>query len=381
MRVCHVIHGLAAGGAEQVLVDLGRAAPAVGLDLSVLSLMRFDERSVNLPALEQAGVSVASLGLSTRWDPRAFRRADEVVRRLRPDVLHTHLKHADLVGAAVAHRQRIPLVSTLHVIEDRPGPLGRLKRSAARAARDRVAARTVAVSQAQRSWYVDALGGDAARTVVVRNGVPAPPPPDAAARAAVRTELGAPPEACLALTAAVMRPGKGLPDLLDALALVPATSPLFVVLVGDGPERAQLEEQAASRPAVAARVRFAGWRDDVPRLLSCADLAVHPSHADALPTALIQAMAAGVPAVATDVGGTPEVVGDGAALLVEPAQPSALAAALTRLAADPNLRVQMGQQARSRYEQEFRVELWAERLKGLYAEVLAEASAPGGSAR
>lgn len=381
MRVCHVIHALSAGGAEQVLVDLARAAPAVGLDLSVLSLMRFDEHSVNLPALERAGVAVASLGLATRWDPRAFARAEQEVRRLGPAVLHTHLKHADLVGALVAQRQRLPLISTLHVIEDRPGPLGRLKRSAARAARDRVAARTIAVSQAQRSWYVDTLGGDPARIVVVRNGVPAPDPADAGTRAAVRAELGVPPQACLAVAAAVLRPGKGLPDLIEALALVPAGSPLFVVLAGDGPERAQLEAQAAARPEVAARMRFAGWRDDVPRLLACADLAVHPSHADALPTALIQAMAAGVPAVATRVGGTPEVVGAGAGVLVEPAQPAALAAALGQLAGDPELRAQMGRQARSWYDQEFRVELWARRLTRLYADVLAEAAGtPSGAA-
>jgi glycosyltransferase involved in cell wall biosynthesis len=381
MRVCHLIHALSAGGAEQVLVDLAHAAPAAGLELAVLSLMRFDEQSVNLPALEQAGVSVASLGLTTRWDPRAFAAAEQVVRRLRPSVLHTHLKHADVVGAVVARRCQVPLVSTLHVIEDQPTALGRMKRSLARVARDRVAARTIAVSQAQRDWYIEGLGGDATRTVVVRNGVPAPALPDAPTRAAVRAELGVPSGACLAVTAAVMRPGKGLEDLLEAMARVPRGTDLVLALAGDGPERARLQAQAHERPQVAARIRFLGWRDDVPRLLACADLAVHPSHADALPTALVQAMAAGIPAVATRVGGTPEVVPAGAGILVEPGQPAALAAALVQLAADPAQRGSMGRSARSWYEQQFRVDTWARRLTLLYAEVLAEERVPDGVER
>lgn len=381
MRVCHVIHALSAGGAEQVLVDLAHAAPAAGLELAVLSLMRFDEQSVNLPALQRAGVSLTSLGLTTRWDPRAFAAAEQVVGRLRPAVLHTHLKHADLVGAVVARRCRVPLVSTLHVIEDRPTGVDRMKRSLARMARDRIASRTIAVSQAQRDWYVDRLGGNPARTVVVRNGVPAPAQPDALQRAAVRAELGVPGEACLAVTAAVMRPGKGLEDLIEALARLPPGTDLVLALAGDGPERARLQALAQARPEVAARMRFLGWRDDVPRLLACADLAVHPSHADALPTALVQAMAAGTPAVATRVGGTPEVVPVDAGLLVEPGQPAALAAALAQLAGDPARRAGMGRGARSWYEQQFRVDAWAHRLSLLYAEVLAEQPLPVGVAR
>ena len=376
MRVCHVIHALSAGGAEQVLVDLARAAPGADLEMSVLSLMRFDETSVNLPALRDAGVEVATLDLSTRWDPRALARADAVVARLRPALLHTHLKHADLVGAAVARRRRIPLVSTLHVIEDRPGLVGRAKRRAARAARDRVAARTVAVSQAQRSWYVDRLGGHPDRTVVVRNGVPAPPPVDPAQRAAIRAELGVPGTAVLALATAVMRAEKGLADLLDAVALLPADLDVVVVLVGDGPERARLEEQARARPEVAARVRFAGWRNDVPRLLACADLAVHPSHADALPTAVLQAMAAGVPVVATSVGGTPEALGPGAGVLVPPHSPAELAAALADLVADAATRQVMAERAREFHDRELRVDRWAARLAALYADVAAVAQVP-----
>lgn len=376
MRVCHVIHALTPGGAEQVLVDLAGAAAGAGLEMSVLSLMAFDERAVHRPVLERTGVQVRSLGLSTRWDPRAFARADATIRALRPDVLHTHLKHADLVGASVALRRGMPQVSTLHVIEDRPSGLGHVKRAAARLVRDRVAARTIAVSEAQRAWYVERLGGDPQRTVLIRNGVTAPPVAGAVDRAALRAEFAVPEGALVAVTAAVLRPGKGIPDLLDALQRLPTDVSVVVVVAGDGPEREALEARAARSPTVTARVRFAGWRTDVPALLAAADLVVHPSHADALPTAVVQAMAAGVPAVATDVGGTAEVVGQDAGRLVPPHNPVRLAEALADVLRDHELRQRMASCARARYESEFRVDAWAQRLAAMYAEVLAASDRP-----
>jgi glycosyltransferase involved in cell wall biosynthesis len=117
---------------------------------------------------------------------------------------------------------------------------------------------------------------------------------------------------------------------------------------------------------------FAGFRDDVAGLLAAADLVVHPSHADALPTALIHALAAGVPAVATRVGGIPEIVGDGAGVLVPPAEPAALAAAVRALTGDPGRRQEMGEAARERFADQFEGTAWARRLAALYAEVLGE---------
>ena len=110
--------------------------------------------------------------------------------------------------------------------------------------------------------------------------------------------------------------------------------PVRFVLAGSGPEEARLRARVEAE-GLAGRVVFAGFREDVAALLAAADLVVHPSHADALPTALIHALAAGVPAVATRVGGIPEIVGDDAGVLVPPAEPAALAGAVRDLAGDP----------------------------------------------
>lgn len=371
MHACHLIHGLGSGGAENVLVDLARVSRDAGLELSVVAMMD-TAGARHADELRELGIRVHSLGMSSRWDPRAFGRALRLVRRLGPDVVHSHMKHADLVGAVVARRLHLPWVSTLHVIEADSGAVARGKRWVAGSVRRRLAARTIAVSDAQRDWYLRTFPADAATVVTVHNGVLPEVTPDAGARRELRTSLGVEPGAVLALAVAVMRPGKGLEDLLAATAVLPADSAVQVVLAGDGPDRVSLESLAAADPRIANRVRFVGYRTDVPALMQAADLVVHPSHADALPTVLMQAMAAGRPIVATDVGGIPEIVGSDAGVLVPAGGPVRLAGEVDALARDPERRAAMGVAGGLRFAAMFDAHTWARRLLELYEDVRAQ---------
>ncbi len=367
VRVCHVIHNLQPGGAEALLVDLARSAAQAGLELSVVQLVDHPDPSTS-DRLRALDVPVVSLGLSSRWDPRAFPRALRALRRLDPAVVHTHLKHADLVGGAVAHRLGVPHVSTLHLIEADVGPLGRAKRWLAGQGR-RFAALTIAVSEAQREWYLASFPADPARVVTIRNGVTRPEQEAAGRLAGLREEWQVGRADVLAVNVAVMRPGKGHEDLLQAAARLPEDSCLRLVLVGDGENRASLERLVDQDPRLTGRVRFAGFRSDVATVLQAADLVVHPTHADALPTALIEALATGTPAVATRVGGVPEVVGD-AGELVEVGDVAALAATMDALARDPGRREELSARARRRFDEEFDADRWARRLRERYAELL-----------
>jgi glycosyltransferase involved in cell wall biosynthesis len=306
-----------------------------------------------------------------RWDPRAVPRALAELRGFGPQVIHTHLKHADIVGGVAGAVLHLPVVSTLHIVEDAPaGTLGRFKRSAGLAVRRRVAAQTIALSSAQRQWYRDLTGSDD-RLVVLPNGVADPGVPDPAERSRLRAELGVPIGQALVVTASLMRPEKGHRLLLDAVAQLPADVSPVVALAGDGVLRAELEARVASDAHLRDRIRFLGYRDDVPGLLAAADLVLHPSLADALPTTLMQALAVGVPVLATDVGGIPDVVGTDAGVLVPP-EPGAMAAALTRLLADDAVRARMGTAGRARFLERFEAVGWAARLRALYDAVLAE---------
>jgi glycosyltransferase involved in cell wall biosynthesis len=136
------------------------------------------------------------------------------------------------------------------------------------------------------------------------------------------------------------------------------------LVAGDGPLRSSLQDEAAGLPD--GRVVFAGFREDVDRILFAADFVVHPSLADALPTALIHAIAASLPVIAFEVGGVPEIVPAGGGILVAPGDSAALAGAVATLAADPDRRVWMGKQGRERYDEEFTAIRWARRLRSLY---------------
>jgi glycosyltransferase involved in cell wall biosynthesis len=369
LRVTHVIHSLGPGGAENVLVELAAAAPSAGLELQVVGLSPV-ERPVHAETLRRMGVPVAQLDLP-RWDPRAVPGLVRALRPFRPHVVHTHLKHADLVGAVAGALLHLPVVSTLHVVEDSPaGALARYKRTAGLVVRRRSAARTVALSTRQREWYEELTATDRG-LVVLPNGVADPGTPDPAARAALRAELGAGDGRPLVASASLMRPEKGHALLLDAVARLPREVRPVVALAGDGELRGELEARVAADPALHGQVRFLGYRDDVPALLAAADLVLHTSLADALPTTVIQALAVGVPVVATRVGGIPDIVGTDAGVLVEP-DAAAVAAAVTGLLADAAARARMGTAGRRRFLESFEAVGWAGRLRDLYTEVLAE---------
>jgi glycosyltransferase involved in cell wall biosynthesis len=364
-RATHVIHDLRPGGAEHVLVDLASVARRAGIELSVVSLLPIDGLRY-AAALVESGVRVETLGLRAWWDPRGPKRMRRVLADLAPDLVHTHLKHADVIGGRAAARLGIPHVSTLHLVEDDPGRVAAWKRDVAVRSRMRTAERTVAVSDALRDWYLSHSGAPPESVVTLRNGVPDPGPSDLAETEAVRRELDVPEHALVAVMVAVMRPGKGHDVLIEAARLVEDSSVVFV-LVGGGVEEPGLRADAAGDD----RIVFAGFRDDVSRVLAASDFVVHPSLADALPTALIHALAAGRPIIASDVGGIPEIVPERGGLLVPPGDAAALASAIDRMASAADTRDWMGKRGRERYDAEFQAITWAEGLRDLYGEIVA----------
>lgn len=372
LRVAHLIHCLGPGGAENVLVELAAVADTADLDLVFVGLSPTHD-NVHARLLRKMGAPVVELGLG-RWDLRAIPRAAAVLREHRIDVVHTHLKHADLVGSAAGARLGLPVVSTLHVIEAVPdGRVHALKRTAGLLARRRFAARTIALSRSQREWYTS-LSGDDRGLVVLPNGVADPPASTPDARSALRAQLGVPEHGLLVVSASLMRPEKGHELLLDAVRLLPAALLVTVALAGDGPLRGALEARVAADALLRERVRFLGYRDDVPALLAAADLALHTSLADALPTTLIQALSVGTPAVATQVGGIPDIVGHRETGLLAPTDAADIAAAVVELSGDADLRARMAAAGRQKFLERFEAVGWARRLRSVYDSVLAEGS-------
>jgi glycosyltransferase involved in cell wall biosynthesis len=164
-----------------------------------------------------------------------------------------------------------------------------------------------------------------------------------------------------------LHPQKGFDVLVEALGRVPDAA---LVIAGEGDERAALEAQAR-RLGVEDRVVLAGYRDDVPDLLAAADAAVFSSRFEGSPLSVIECMATGTAIVATRVGGVPELLEDGEqALLVPPEDARALAAALGRVIAEPELRERLGNAARARQRSEFAIDPMLDRVIDLYERLL-----------
>jgi glycosyltransferase involved in cell wall biosynthesis len=167
-----------------------------------------------------------------------------------------------------------------------------------------------------------------------------------------------------------MDPVKGLGDLVAAMREIGARTTAHLLLVGDGPAR-RSTEALVRRDGLTARVHFLGERSDVPSCLRAADLFVFPSYTEGLPNALLEAMAAGLAVVTTDIPGCRDLIThEREGLLVPSGSPSAFAAAITRLLEDPALGQRLGQAARAKVQQGYGLAACCARWAGLYAACL-----------
>ncbi|HZS87066.1 MAG TPA: glycosyltransferase family 4 protein [Chloroflexota bacterium] len=239
--------------------------------------------------------------------------------------------------------------------------------------------RYIAVSQASARDVRRTLRLPARKVDVVYNGIPLAPlaPRRCPAGADVwppRTQ-GAERRRALVLTPARLHPQKGHCYLLRAAALVPDA---MFVLAGDGPERAALAAEARAL-GVADRVTFLGWRDDIPDLLAHCDLCVLPSLYEGFPLAVLEAMAAEIPVVASAIGGIDEAVIHGeTGLLVPPADPAALATAITTILSDRALARRLARAGKERVQEHFSAQTMAHHVMRIYDELLDSRTVPDG---
>ncbi len=373
LRVHTLIDSLTWGGAEMLLADIAVGAPSAAIELSVAYLAEIDG-SPAAPALRALGVEPELVPVGRMAEASALVRLRRHLARVAPDVVHTHLGLADVLGTLAARSLGLPAVSTLHLLARQP--TGRPDRGArddvrarlAALVRRRAGARVIAVSDAARRAYLETGWDEPRHVVTVHNGIARSAEP--AAGAAVRRELGIAADALVLSTVTVLRPGKGHDVAIDALRRLQGRFPgVRLLILGDGPARPDVARIA--RPLGDAVV-MTGHRADVMAVLAATDVLLHPSRMDAFPTALLEAGAAGVPVVASRVGGIPEIVADGETgfLLDPPVTSSALAQRVAPLLEDAALRTALAARARARFEREFTAERWAARLRDVYDDVL-----------
>jgi glycosyltransferase involved in cell wall biosynthesis len=311
------------------------------------------------------GLEVEALCLPTRAYLAERRALLALIRRWQPDAVHTHGYRADVVAGLAARAAGVPQVTTAHGFIGggwRDRLYEGLQLRTARRAAAAVAVSTPIVERYRRA------GAPASRVHLIRNAWSGREP---LARSEARRALGLDPAELLVGWVGRLSREKGADVLLDALARLAPPRPR-VALVGDGPERAALASRAEAL-GIAERLAWLGLVPDAGRLASAYDVFVLSSRTEGTPIALLEAMAAHLPIVATAVGGVPDVVSEGEAWLVPSEDPAALAAALEVALSDRALARARGDAARQRLQRDFSPDAWLARYEALYASVRAPA--------
>lgn len=367
-KVFYLITELNVGGAERALARL-----LAGLDADPGDRGRFEpvvaclygSQSSVAASIRALGIPVVDLEMTHKWRLDSLVRLYRLLRDERPDILHTRLFHANLTGRVLGRLAGVPVVisgeRTMGMESRWRYLLNRLTLF--------LADRVVCVSEQVAAFCARRIGLAPDKTVVIPNGVDFPEPSDLLTQQIARESLGLPVDGVLIGTVARLDPVKRLDVLLSALALL---EDAHALVVGYGPEEQRLRAMAEGL-GLGARVRFVGYQEDVWPWLAACDVFALSSDWEGMPNAVLEAMGAGLPVVATAAGGTPDVVVDGeTGLLVPPGDPAALAAALGRLIQDSELRRTMGAAGWRRARACFSVQQMVERTQALYVELLGQ---------
>jgi glycosyltransferase involved in cell wall biosynthesis len=369
--ILHVIDCLRTGGTERQMLELLRYLDRDRYRPIVACFQRVGELEEELVRLGVPIFQFPLLGTLLRFNTAVqVNRLAALCRRERIQIVHAHDLYSNLIGVLSARLAGVPVIASRR---DLGHWIPRLQQRALRVSlrlSSCVLANAEAVAQVahnkeavskKKLWVVqNGIDWEAFASAAARE--PSPPLPskkDGAIR--------------VAMVGSMFLPDKGHRDLLQTATLLSARGrKINWLLISDGALRPSLEAER-DRLGLSGSVHFIGRRQDVPSILQRSDLLVHPSWSEGFPNVILEAMCAGLPVVATTVGGCPELVDNGhTGLLVEPKRPDLLAEAVDRIISQPVLARTMGERARDRVRERFSVRRLCRRVESLYDELLGE---------
>ena len=368
IKVMLLTVGLGVGGTEGQVLEIASRLDRRRFEASVCALKGADVLARELRA---RGVRVITLDGKGAWDVRVPYRLARVIRAERPDVIHAFLFWANCLSRVIGRLLRVPVrISSYRdiLLWSRWGyrVCDRVTAGWAQAA--------TCCSEAVRRLALAEVGGGEWKYVTIHNGV------DVArfssSRTVTRADVGLRDGVpVIGTVGRLVEPEKGIAVLLQSMARLagpPASLPCQLLIVGDGPARRHLHE-IGERLGISSLVVFAGMRRDIAEVLPFVDVFVMPSLSEGFGIAIVEAMAAGRPVVATAVGGIPEVVVQGeTGLLVPPGDAGALGDAVAHLVNHPEQARLMGARGRERACDRFSIESAVTRHEDLYAKLMAQ---------
>lgn len=357
MRIAQLIDGLYVGGAERLLVTFSDAAPQANIHTTVIALRIYPETPF-LKQLQSLNIEVVEFRGRNLVDPFRFLRLFNYLRREKFDVIHLHLTYAVILGSLAAKLAGIPVVASIHNIK--PDRWARLETFALKHLADAIIGVGYEVSKA----YQHRLGQKRIETIL--NAVTPPVMITASEKRDLRSQLLVASEQILIMAVGRLAPQKGYIDLLTAMQFLKNDKlPVRLAIAGIG----ELQDCLLSKIeelGLQDVVTLLGSRNDVPQLLAASDIFVNSSHWEGLPIAVLEAMAYGLPVVATGVGDLPHILNENTGILVPPQDPKQLANALDRLCIDKALRSRLGTNAHQYVVLHHSPDAWVEKLSKLY---------------
>jgi glycosyltransferase involved in cell wall biosynthesis len=359
--VLHVLVPTRHGGLERVVTMMSVGQRANSVHVAAVVEPSTADRHPFIVQLEALGVPVTSVIVRARSYIREYRSLSALVARLQPGVVHTHGYRADVIGGAVARAHRVPTVSTVHGYTG-----GRRRDRLYHWIQSRALKRADAVI-AVSAPVVERLADDGVprhKIHCIPNGFT--PLVDTVTRAAARHRLGIRTDALVAGWVGRLSREKGADVMLDALA---ESDPRWhLSVIGEGGELDHLRQRAATL-GIGDRVAWHGPIANAGSLLTAFDAFVLSSRTEGTPITLLEAMNAGVPIVATRVGGVPDVVNASHALLVPSEQPRMIAQALSEVEREPSAAAERSVGARERLLQSFGLVTWLHAINAVYEAV------------
>lgn len=357
--ILHLITGLELGGTETALT---RVLPLLQDQFENI-VVCIRGRGPMAAVLQKKGIGVEFLDLSGPFDVGAIWRFRRIIRAHQPALVATYLIHADLFGRVLGR-----LFGVRRILCNKRGGLIKLV-WADRLTRSMVTL-WVAQTEVAKKMMISRLKVPATKITVIPNGLESHHFASLRTRAAIRKELAIAPDAVVIICVANLKSGKGHTELLEAFDQMHNRVPCELVLVGEGPLRRELEERAITKTDV-SRVHFLGTRTDVQDLLQASDIFALPTYSEGMSNAVLEAMAARLPIVTTDIAPNRELIDDGQTGLLVPVKDTEhLTTALLRLAQTPALRTQLGQAAFAAVTSHYTLQTVTHKLLTLYRGLL-----------